>query len=114
MATLTVAQAAEVFDGLGIPCTQLVWKGRKAPPPPYVVLAPHDSRHDYKDGRVYGKARRYDFELYARERDVRLEQRIERALDEAGASYTSDVVIDEENKYVVTYFSTTLTEQEAT
>jgi len=114
MATLTVGQALDLVDALGIPCTQLVWKGRKAPPPPYVVLVPHDSRHAYKDGRVYGKARRYDFELYARERDIPLEQRIEAALDAAGASYTSDVLIDEENKYFLTYFSTTLTEQEAT
>lgn len=114
MATLTVGQALELIDALGIPCTQLVWKGRKAPPPPYVVLAPHESRHAYKDGRVYGKARRYDFELYVRERDLPLEQRIESALDGAGVPYTSDAVIDEENKYVVTYFSTTLTEQEAT
>lgn len=114
MATLTVAQVAEIFDDLEIPCTQLAWKGRKAPPTPYVVLAPHESRHDYKDGRVYRKARRYDFELYVRERDLPLEQRISKALDDAGVSYTSDVVIDEENKYTLTYFSTTLIEQEAT
>ena len=114
MATLTVARAAEIFDDLEIPCTQLAWKGRKAPPTPYVVLVPHESRHGYKDGRVYGKARRYDMELYCRERDVALEQRIESALDAAGVAYTSDLVIDEENKYTLTYFSTTLIEQEAT
>lgn len=113
MATITVAQATEIFDGLGIPCTQLVWKGRKAPPPPYVVLVPHESRHSYKDGSVWRKARRYDMELYCRERDVPLEQRIEAALDAAGVAYSSDVFIDEENKYFLTYFSTTLTEQEA-
>ena len=114
MATPTVGQALGLIDALGIPCTQLAWKGRKAPPPPYVVLVPHASRHAYADGRVYSKARRYDFELYARERDVPLEQRIEAALDGAGIAYSSDVVTDGENKYVVTYFSTTLTEQEAT
>lgn len=114
MAILSVAQALELIDGLDIPATQLAWRDRKPPPPPYVVLVPHESRHDYKDGHVLRKRRAYDFELYTRERDIALEQRIEHALDEAEVAYSSDVTMDEENKYCVTYFSTTLIEQEAT
>lgn len=110
---VSVGDVLGVLDGLGIPATHLVWPGLDPPPLPYAVLVPHESRNRYGDGRVRHRARRYDVELYARVRDVALEQAVQSALDAAEVAYSSDVAMDEDNQYVITYFSMTLTEQEA-
>lgn len=109
----TVADALAALGSVGLPSTHLLWRAGEAPPLPYAVLVPHESRNTYSDNRVGLRARAYDIELYSHERDVALERRVSRALDAAGVVHTSDVATDESGRVVITYFSTTLTEQEA-
>jgi len=111
MAVLSVGDVLSIMDGLDVPTAHLMWGDHKPPPLPYAVIVPHESRSAYADGHVLHRARRYDIELYSRLRDVPLELRVQRALDEAECAYTSDVVVDEGNHFVLTYFSTTLTEE---
>lgn len=113
MPLATVAQVVGALDALRIPSTNLKWEDQQAPPPPYAVLVPHQSRNRYKDGAVWSEARAYDVELYTSDRDIPLEKAIARALRDAGVVYSSDVYADESNGYCVAYFSTTLIEQEA-
>lgn len=111
MAVLSVGDVLSIMDGLGVPATHLVWSDQKPPPLPYAVIVPHESRSIYADGHVLRRLRRYDIELYSRQRDVPLELRVQAALDEAECAYSSDVVADEDGSYVITYLSTTLTEE---
>jgi len=110
MALRTVAEVSDLLDGLGLPNTNLKWRGASPPPLPYAVLVPHESRHQYADGGVFSEAFAYDVELYTQEFDGRLNGAVSSALRDAGIAFSRDTFADEENQYCVTYFSMTLAE----
>lgn len=113
MSLATVGEVVALLDELEIPNTQLMWADQKPPLPPYVVLVPHETKSLYADCGVWFEIRRYDLELYSKERDIPLEKQISSALRKAEIAYSSDVVVDEKGQVAITYFSTTLIEQEA-
>lgn len=115
MALATVGKVVEILDGLGIPNAQFMWRGDdNKPKPPYVLLVPHQSNNLHTDGTVAFEAKKYDLELYSLERDMPLEKRISSALREARIDYDVDHAVDDKGQVIITYFSTTLIEQEAT
>lgn len=105
----TVSEALAAVEAV-VPCATLVWPDGQAPPLPYAVLVPHESRDEYADCATLARARAYDVELYTREYDVELVRRLSAALDAANVVFSSDVTGDEQNRFVLTYFSTTLRE----
>lgn len=109
----TVAEVVAVCDGLGIPVTHMQWWPKKAPKLPYAVLVPHKSRNRYGDNVVLEERIRYDLELYASERDVPLEKRVQAALNGAGIAWSRDHFTDPDGPTVCAVYSMTLTEQEA-
>lgn len=110
----TIGEVVTLLDGMGIENTDLQWAPRKAPPLPYAVLVPHKTRNRYADGIVWAKRVSYDLELYCRERNVPLEQRLEAALDGAGIGWSRDHFTDPDGPTVCAVYTMTLTEQEAT
>lgn len=113
MPLATVADVSGILDSLGLAHSNTDWPRNDKREPPYAVLVPHASLSRFADDGVWNEARRYDIELYTAERDVGLERRLAKALRDAGVPYTSDWYENEDDHYSVTYFSTTLTEQEA-
>ena len=109
----SVGDMLALLDGLELPCTQLQWAPRKAPPLPYAVLVPHRTKNRYADGVVWSKRVPYDLELYCRERNVSLELALEAALDGAGVGWSRDHFTDPDGPTVCAVYSMTLTEQEA-
>lgn len=108
-----VSDALAAIDSIGLPATTLVWPNLKAPPMPYAVLVPHGDAGQVADGRMHYRARSYDIELYARDYDQPLMQRLEGALDAAGIlAKPGDIAIDEQNRFVIAYYSLTLRESE--
>lgn len=97
-------------DSVGLPRTTFEWPQGKAPELPYVVLVPTESRNQLADNHVIARARAWDAELYMRSLDMGLVVRLENALDAAGIAYSSDIYKDEENRYVLARFMTTLRE----
>lgn len=113
MPLATVGDVAAVIDSIGLPVANVEWPKNDERETPYAVLVPHASLSRFADNGTWYVARRYDIELYVSERDVPIELRLAGKLREAGIPFTSDVYRDEENHISVTYFSTTLIEQEA-
>ena len=110
----TVGEVVSILDGMGIPNAQLKWDGDdEIPRPPYVLLVPHESNNLHTDGTVSFEAQKYDLELYSRTRDIPLEKRIKAALRQARIDYDTDAAVDEKGQVIITYFHTTLIEQEA-
>lgn len=108
-----VSEVTALLDELGIPVTQMQWFPHKAPPLPYCVLVPHETRNVMADGTVWAKSVVYDLELYAPERDVPLEQRLEAALEGAEIAWTRTHFADPEGPAVCAVYSMELTESEA-
>ena len=113
MLLATLGEVVGILDTLGIPNAHIKWgvEDEKSPPP-YVMVVPHESNNLHTDGTVSFEARRYDLELYSKERDMPLEKRISAALRQAGIDYDTDVAVDEKGQVVITYFHATLIEQE--
>lgn len=97
-------------DTLGIPRATFEWPHGRAPELPYVVLVPTESRNQLADDHVIARARAWDAELYMRSLDMGLVVRLENALDAAGIAYSSDIHKDEENRYCLARFMTTIRE----
>lgn len=105
-----IAALKGAVDSAGLPRTTFEWPQGKAPALPYVVLVPTESRNQLADNHVIARARAWDAELYMRTLDMGLVTRLENALDEAGIAYSSDIYKDEDNRYVLARFMTTVRE----
>lgn len=106
----TVAQAIAAVRSLGLACSNGNFPDGESPSLPYVVLVPTGSRDDYADNAIVHEAVAYDIQLYARSRSIALEKRLKAALAGAGVVYATHFTGDESNRFVLTYFSTTLRE----
>lgn len=114
MILATVGRVVALLDELGIPNAQMMWDADDdIPRPPYVLLVPHESNNLHTDGTVSFEAVKYDLELYSKTRDIPLEKRIKDALRRAEVDYDTDHAVDDKGQVVITYFHTTLIEQEA-
>lgn len=108
-----VSDVLDALDSIDLPTTTLMWPNLKAPSMPYAVLVPHGDAGQVADGRMHYRARIYDIELYARDYDPPLMQRLENALDAAGIlARPGDVAVDEQNRFAIAYYSLTLRESE--
>lgn len=110
MASVSDVNAAT--DAISLPCTTLKWPYGKPPQMPYAVLVPHEAVPQYADGGINYMCRRYDLELYMRELDYPLMDRLAESLRDSGMgrAHAHDVAIDETNQFVIAYYPLTIRE----
>lgn len=107
----TMADVRAAVTSAGLPSVLGTWPANQAPPLPYVVLVPTESRNQTADGRVYSRARLWDVELYMRALDMATVVRLEDAMDAAGIAYGSVVpIVDDRNHYALVRLTVTLQE----
>lgn len=76
----------------------------ESPQPPFVCYLLPGSNHFVADGKVYYKINEVRLELYTDYKDMELEQRLERLLDECGIVYEkTEVWIESEKLFEVLY-----------
>ena len=93
---------AKIFKHFELPIDYYVTREEEAP---YLVYTGKGSRNLEADNKVYYKDYRYTIEYYFREKDERMEEKIESRLDEWELVWTksNDVMIDGEDIFVIYY-----------
>ena len=88
----TLRELLDALDTIEIPYTQVDWLNGTEPEMPYIVLDPGDTRNWFADGKVSVMPVTYFIELYTRQRDVLLEQRVQGMLNDAGVGWQRTIL----------------------
>ena len=93
-----------ILRGLGIPFAYDHFAQGECPNPPFICYLIPASDNFSADGKVYYKIDLYNIELYTDLKDLSLERKVEKALDDASIFYTkSETWIESESLYEVLY-----------
>lgn len=72
--------------------------------PPFIVYLVDSNNHLSADGIVYNKSKNIDIEVYTDRKDLSIEEKVEKILDEEKIYYSKkEMWIKEENLYEVVY-----------
>ena len=93
-----------ILRGLGIPFAYDHFAQGESPDPPFICYLIPASDNFSADGKVYYKIDLYNIELYTDLKDLSLERKVEKALDDASIFYNkSETWIESESLYEVLY-----------
>ena len=108
---ITLTDAIHAIKSTGTPIVAVRWPKGTAQAPPYVCWLLDSTSNAYGDNRVTKVIGRYDFELYADQRNLALERSIEAALDAAGIAWAKSGAYVETEDLVETIYSADLIEK---
>ena len=93
-----------ILKKFGVPYAYDHFAEGESPQPPFICYLLPESNHFVADGKVYYKINEVRLELYTDYKDMELEQRLERLLDECGIVYgKTEVWIESEKLFEVLY-----------
>ena len=101
---MTIEELAAVLQSTGIPFAYDHFAEGESPEPPFICYLLPGSDNFAADGQVYYRINQVRFELYTDSKDLAVESKVEKALDDAGIFYNkSEVWIESEKLYEVLY-----------
>ena len=101
---MTYQDVAQMIEGIGLPYAYDHFDVGDAVGPPFICFFFSGSNDLAADDTNYQKIRPLTLELYTDNKDFTLEETVESALNAAGLVYSrSEVYIDSERMYEVTY-----------
>lgn len=93
-----------ILRGFGIPFAYDHFAQGESPDPPFICYLIPASDNFGADGKVYYKIDQFNIELYTDLKDLSLERKVEKALDDASIFYNkSETWIESESLYEVLY-----------
>ena len=93
-----------ILRGLGIPFAYDHFAQGESPDPPFICYLIPASDNFSADGKVYYQIDQFNIELYTDLKDLSLERKVEKALDDASIFYNkSETWIESESLYEVLY-----------
>ncbi|MEQ2994806.1 hypothetical protein AAAX31_00195 [Collinsella sp. CLA-ER-H5] len=87
----TLDELVALLKSFGLPFSNGAFQPDERPAPPYIEIEAGYGESAYADNVAYLRWMPYDCGLYCAERDYKLEQRVETALDDAGFAYTKTI-----------------------
>ena len=101
---MTLEELAAMLQSTGIPFAYDHFAEGESPSPPFICYLLPGSDNFAADGQVYYRINQVRIELYTDNKDLAVEEKIEKALDDAGIFYNkSEVWIESEKLYEVLY-----------
>ena len=101
---MTIEELAAVLQSTGIPFAYDHFAEGESPEPPFICYLLPGSDNFAADGQVYYRINQVRIELYTDSKDLTVESKVEKALDDAGIFYNkSEVWIESEKLYEVLY-----------
>ena len=101
---MTIEELAAMLQGTGIPFAYDHFAEGESPSPPFICYLLPGSDNFAADGQVYYRINQVRIELYTDSKDLAVESKVEKALDDAGIFYNkSEVWIESEKLYEVLY-----------
>ena len=101
---MTIKELAAVLQSTGIPFAYDHFAEGESPEPPFICYLLPGSDNFAADGQVYYRINQVRIELYTDSKDLTVESKVEKALDDAGIFYNkSEVWIESEKLYEVLY-----------
>ena len=94
----------ELLDRTGIPYRYFLCREDEAVPPPFMVWYLPGTNNFAADGAVYHRIDRLNIELYTDQKDVELEERLERELEAEGMFWNkTEAYLEDEELYEILY-----------
>ena len=101
---MTMEELAAMLQSTGIPFAYDHFAEGESPSPPFICYLLPGSDNFAADGQVYYRINQVRIELYTDSKDLTVEGKVEKALDDAGIFYNkSEVWIESEKLYEVLY-----------
>ena len=101
---MTIEEFVTVLQSTGIPFAYDHFAEGESPSPPFICYLLPGSDNFAADGKVYYRINQVRIELYTDSKDLAVEGKVEKALDDAGIFYNkSEVWIESEKLYEVLY-----------
>ena len=101
---MTIEELAAMLQSTGIPFAYDHFAEGESPSPPFICYLLPGSDNFAADGQVYYRINQVRIELYTDSKDLAVEEKLEKALDDAGIFYNkSEVWIESEKLYEVLY-----------
>ena len=101
---MTIEELAAMLQSTGIPFAYDHFAEGESPSPPFICYLLPGSDNFAADGQVYYRINQVRIELYTDNKDLAVEEKLEKALDDAGIFYNkSEVWIESEKLYEVLY-----------
>ena len=101
---MTIEELAAMLQSTGIPFAYDHFAEGESPNPPFICYLLPGSDNFAADGQVYYRINQVRIELYTDSKDLTVEGKVEKALDDAGIFYNkSEVWIESEKLYEVLY-----------
>ena len=101
---MTIEELAAMLQSTGIPFAYDHFAEGESPSPPFICYLLPGSDNFAADGQVYYRINQVRIELYTDSKDLTVEDKVEKALDDAGIFYNkSEVWIESEKLYEVLY-----------
>ena len=101
---MTIEELAAMLQSTGIPFAYDHFAEGESPSPPFICYLLPGSDNFAADGQVYYRINQVRIELYTDSKDLTVESKVEKALDDAGIFYNkSEVWIESEKLYEVLY-----------
>lgn len=101
---MTIEELAAMLQSTGIPFAYDHFAEGESPSPPFICYLLPGSDNFAADGQVYYRINQVRVELYTDSKDLTVEEKLEKALDDAGIFYNkSEVWIESEKLYEVLY-----------
>lgn len=99
-----ISKTYELLKDLNIPLSYASFK--KKTKPPYIIFMSDGSNNFSADNKVYFKSENMRIELYTEYKDIEMERRIEKLLDDNEIYYdkSEDILIDEEKLLEIIYY----------
>lgn len=102
-----LVELKRVLDLVGLPVTYSHWTAttnNPVPPPPYICYLVDNSPNYIADNKVYKKIDDVSIELYTTKKDLAVESKLEKVLDDHGIPYvSSETFIDSEKLFQKIY-----------
>ena len=101
---MTIEELAAMLQSTKIPFAYDHFAEGESPSPPFICYLLPGSDNFAADGQVYYRINQVRIELYTDSKDLTVEDKVEKALDDAGIFYNkSEVWIESEKLYEVLY-----------
>ena len=101
---MTIEELAAMLQSTGIPFAYDHFAEGESPSPPFICYLLPGSDNFAADGQVYYRINQVRIELYTDNKDLAVEEKLEKALDDAGIFYNkSEVWIESEKLYEVLF-----------
>ncbi len=101
---MTIEELVAVLQSTGIPFAYDHFAEGESPKPPFICYLLPGSDNFSADGQVYYRINQVRIEIYTDSKDLTVEGKVEKALDDAGIFYNkSEVWIESEKLYEVLF-----------